>query len=361
MSLLVLLLIVNMFFGAILTYRSEKVNLKEFIISSFIVWILVLGSYGIWYRFKVGDKYYINDEIIELKYIPEYKYIGTCSRPCNCSKKGCSVCSYPCEKIDGNLHYYKRKKEKNYISISKENFNKLNENFELSHKNKGDRPLSMISGDKYDYFYKPRKDLIIPWTERKYYKNKVALTENIIKGRILKEDDVKPYPIEYSLTKINKVVGNINIDSYIINKINSKLDKANIIVYGITKDDKENCEEVKANWLNGKQNDLVFCITSKDNKTIESIKVFGWTKNEVLKKELELFLLNKDLNVFDKEIDYIIDKINSEFIELNMDDYNYLSINISGWDWVLLIFLYLLFSTTSWLVCYFNDYDDGDL
>ncbi len=360
--LIICLGILNVIFGYLFAKYSEKVTNKEFIFSSIVIWVLMFISYGIWYGVKTHDNYFINNEIVAVKYTPYYKYHSTCSYSCHCRpKKGCRICWRPCVKSGGDYYSYALKNE-DYSSwfFSASDFYRMGHLFNKPYKIRGNRPSGTFDSDMNDYVYKPKDDAIVPYSSSRGYINKPAVSENLIVGKTIYDDDILKYPDTGYNFNVNKVVGDLRINNDDIGAINARLERANIIVYGIKNGNTQQCEAVKSNWKNGKLNDLVFCITSTDNKTIEYVKVFGWTKNEVLKKELESMVVNKKFTIFKDLRKQITDKINKDYEELDMEQYSYLDVYISSTtrNWFIAVFLLII--GIAWSVCYFNDWDDDE-
>ena len=360
-SIIIITGILNLVFGYVFQKYSKKITEGEFIVVSVVVWILLIIGFVLWYFAVITDRYYVNNQIKNITYIPRYKYHSTCPYPCYCNKKRCKVCLRPCDKIGGDKYKYKlvfHKKSFYVPTLHHDEFNKIKHKFNVK-KIKGNRPIGTFSGDMNDYYYTPKTEMIVPFTLKLPFKNKVAVSENFVVNKEFETDKVLNYPNTNNFN-IDKVVSERKQDELFIeniNIINSKLNDANIVVY-IAKDISI-CDAVKARWKNGKFNDLIFCLGSLNN-IVNFIKVFGWTRNEVLKKNLESMILNQNLNKFSEKNfqNLIVDSINKNFILLNMDDYNYLSVKFSFKSKLYFILVFFVIMSGLWLTSYYNKYED---
>lgn len=369
MNFIWLLVLANILFGIVLTYKSKRVNLHEFLFVSAAVWICLLLVYGVYCFVRTHDTKFLNDQIISFRYEGPWVSEYTCCKMhrTRCSGSGsnrschtyCAVWG-TCYRDEGDYDEYTTKSNGTYRVSRKDRKLLTSKYFNGPEKVLGDRP-SYHTGDRYDYIWTVKKDVIVPWTTYRSYKNYIASSENIIKGSTNIGEEVKEHPADGILDHLyqNKVFG-VNLDPYKLAIINSSLKvPANLIIYGFKNGNLSQCENLKAKWINGKVNDLVLCLIHDDTQ-INNVEVFGWTESEILKSELETLLLNTKLNSFyDKSTD-IIDIVNKHYVEKDMNKYSYLSIKIRGWDYVLFIFFYLVFVIFGWCWSYQNDINDWD-
>lgn len=358
---------INILFGFVFAYKSKKVTYLEFFILSGSIWIILLGIYGIqWYVHTRDIKFY-NDKIIKLRYEEPWVSWHTC---CKAYKTRCSGsgkhrhCTTSCA-VWGKCYtdegdYSEIYLEKNGIRrvSNKEREILQNKYFKEPYKVKGNRP-SYESGSKLDVFWEIKKDKVAPFTSTVAYKNYVAASENIIKGSESVGEKVKEHPVEtYSgLLDYNKVIG-IDIDPEKVAILNSSLKTtANVIIYGFNGGTLSQCENLKAHWVNGKVNDLVFCLIY-NNDTITFTNVFGWTESEIVKKELESLVIGTKVSEFTNKLDEIKKIIDTSYIEKDMEKYNYLSVKLTKVDYIVLVVFWLIFCIGGWIYTYENEFHD---
>lgn len=367
MNFICILVIINLFFGFIFAYKSKKITYLEFFIVSACVWIAMLIIYGIYWNIRVSDTKFINDKIISLRYEGPWVSEYTCCKihRTSCSGSGknrhctryCAVWG-TCYRNEGDYSEYTLAKNGTHYIQNEKRIELQNKYFDGPKKVLGKRP-SYHDGDKYDYVWTIREDKIAPWTDTRLYKNYIAPSENIIKGSFNVGKEVKKHPTDNLKNNFdyNKVIG-INLDQTKLAILNSSLNNdANIVIYGFKNGSLSDCENLKAKWIGGKVNDLVFCLIH-DNRKITAAKVFGWTENEVLKKELESLILDKDITSFfslSKEIKHLID---NSYVTNDMSKYNYLTINIRGVDYIMFVIFYILLVIGAWSVAYNNNIVD---
>lgn len=368
MQFICLLAFANLIFGFVFAYRSRRITYGEFFLVSVVVWLLMSLVYGIYYKIRISDNKFINDRVISMRYEGPWVSHYTCCKRyatrCHGSGKHRTCTTYcawwgTCYKSEGDYSEYTLEKHGTH-QLSNEKLHELKDlYFSGPEIVKGSRP-SYTSGDKNDYIWKIRPGKIAPWTGTVSYKNYVGPSENIIKGNSNVGEEVEKHPAKYFFDgfTFNKVIG-VNLDQTKLAILNSSLESdANIIVYGFKDGTLSQCENLRAKWIGGKINDLVFCIIH-DDITITRAKVFGWTESEIVKTKLQSELVNLKLKDFYNKANKFKEIIDKEYISNTMEKYNYLSVKIRGWDYVLFIFFFLAFAVIGWILMYINDiWDD---
>ena len=178
----------------------------------------------------------------------------------------------------------------------------------------GSRP-DYDSGDKYDYY-----SIVKDNPEFCHYPvNRITTWQNPLKNtkglhsfkKITEEEASKmklpKYPENYQF-KSSRLVGKININIWDWDKMNAAIGeecKVNVIMVNLS-GGVETAKNLQAYWKNGKKNDLVICYGGAFGEVSDWSYVFGWSKSELIKMNLQTIMLDNKVN------DDIIEPIKEE-------------------------------------------------
>lgn len=114
--------------------------------------------------------------------------------------------------------------------------------------------------------------------------------------------------------------------------------QVNLVVVASSTTDRNYGTAVRAQWLNGKKNDVVVVLGAPAYPRIEWAEVFAWTDNEMFKVVLrdELQALG-DMSNPEVVLDVVQKSITKDYVRKPMKDYDYLASEIEPPLWVVVL------------------------
>lgn len=166
------------------------------------------------------------------------------------------------------------------------------------YKERGYRP-DYDSGDRYDYFTTVKDDpefCDYPVNLTRMWNNPLKGTESLYTFKKISDEQAKklhlhPYPRNDTFLS-SRLIG-VPLSSWNWDKMNSAIGKqkrVNVIMINFGSRSMDSAKEQQAYWQNGKKNDLVLCYGKGWSY------VFGWTKSELVKQNLQTILLDNPIN-----------------------------------------------------------------
>lgn len=210
----------------------------------------------------------------------------------------------------------------------------------LNHSNgrkyKGDRNIYSVNNDK---------GYISPVTFNKRFENRVKATPTVFSFVTVPTNiNVHPWPVNDDWMKSDRLLGtaSILVDTYKFDCMNSLLGprkKVNVIMVGFVNEGPEYGQWQQAKWIGGKKNDLVLCFGgASTKKKADWSYVFGWTENELVKKNIQSILMNNPIN--NDILPLITEEINQNYTIKDWSKFDYITIQPPVWSyWVYIILL----------------------
>lgn len=168
---------------------------------------------------------------------------------------------------------------------------------------KGYRP-DYDSGDKNDYISYVNDDpefCDYPVTKRATWSNPLKNSKSLHSYKSVSDEEAKrlnipPYPKNDTFGS-SRIIGTDTINIWNWDKMNSVLgpDKhVNLILVKLST--MEQAKYLQAYWKNGKKNDIVICYGGEDNSLAKWCYVFGWSKSELVKQNIQTLFISKPVN-----------------------------------------------------------------
>jgi hypothetical protein len=301
---LFILMIIPVIAGIFCWLKFHTINLKESGISVAAAFLLILAVLGISKCSDQRDTETLSGRVVSAVHTPKWTAEWT------------ELETYTTTDSKGNVQTHTRlvtKRETHYpkwwVETTLGNF-KISENFfELignKHgikKVKGYRP-NYDEGDRYDYHSYVKDDpefCDYPVTTQNTWKNPLKNSKSLHSFKEIKEEQalkegLPPYP-QNERFKSSRILANTQISIWNWDKMNSAIGeqkKINLILVQLK--DMEQAKRLQQYWKNGKKNDLVICYNGKQGEPADWCYVFGWSKSELVKLNLQSLFLDKPLN-----------------------------------------------------------------
>lgn len=351
-----LILLIGFFFW----YNSRQINIWEWLGSFVVTLLFVCIMHLTYFNVKGHDFEYINSYVTKTHYIPTWE---SNERHINCNKCGQSTC---CR----THHYVETHPEKwiiytninsNY-TVSKVKYNEINKQLGNKIYNKKGLRQNYRSGDKNDYWVENTTNAIIPITDTHLWINKIKMSKNNYNYVSIPDDiNIPDYPKHTDIFKSNKLLGEAtkHFDNLYLDKVNAVLGsikKVNLIIVGFENQESIMGEYIESKWYGGKKNDVVI-VYNVNNNLVSWAKVFGWTDSELLKIKIESLLLNQSSSELNFLLNDIKDIILNNYTLKNFDDYNYMTMEVSTFFYVLSFVILLIIIAIYYYIMYNNIYD----
>lgn len=171
------------------------------------------------------------------------------------------------------------------------------------------------------------------------------------------------YPRVYDYYRVHHVINsNSNVPKSVTTKIDHDIDDAlkhlghskqvNIIVVFTSHESTDFAEALRYNWLNGKKNDVVVVIGTKEYPDVAWVKSFGWAKSDIVNIALEDKI--RTMKIDDESFtDGITDIIEDKYVRRPFDEFKYLLDELSPPIWLLILMAVLDIVLTIVISLYF--------
>lgn len=252
--------------------------------------------------------------------------------------------------------------------ISEKDFNYLckafdNKQTKRGTRSTGNRNSRMIAGDPNDYFTVKKTDYIHPVTKVVSWTNRVKAAPSVFS--FVKVDSKAPvfeYPKNNNHFVSDRLLGTANnyIDISELDKLNATVGKskgANVIIVGFGKGDSSLAHLQEAKWIGGKKNDIVICYGGEDNSA-DWCYVFGWTEQEICKKNLQTLFLERPIN--NEILIFIQQEIMENYKIKDWTKFDYLTIEPPSWVYWVFLFLMVIIQTGFWIFAFNNEFSRED-
>lgn len=216
-------------------------------------------------------------------------------------------------------------------------------------------------GDNKIYSVRNEEGIIIPVTVNQTFENRIKASPSIFSfTKVPTNISVFPWPQNFDWMRSDRLLGTASI---LINQnkfdcMNSMLGprkKVNVIMVGFVNEGPEYGQWQQASWIGGKKNDIVLCFggaTTKQNA--KWVYVFGWTENELVKKNLESILLNNLIN--DEILPLVSKEISLNYKIKDWSKFDYISIEPPTWSYWTYFILMGIIQTSLYVWFHSNDY-----
>jgi hypothetical protein len=216
-----------------------------------------------------------------------------------------------------------------------------------------ERNHHMIGGDPNDYNSVNKNNYVYPVTKIKSFENRVKAAPSVFSYSEVPEATKKllfEYPENSNMFNSDRIVGGSSFNKVLWDQLNSRLGptkKVNLIAVNFGKLlDPSLATWLESYWIGGKKNDLVICFGGVANNKPSWVKVFGWTEQELVKRNLETLLL--DNGIKDDTILLIEKEVVANYKIKDWHKFDYLTIPIPS-SYFLICFLMELLIIGIWI------------
>lgn len=346
MSVFILISLIPITIGCYFWYNNKQVIWLEWVIGTLVALLFAVFFYSIINYSLITDYEIISGRVIKTIFYPKWIEEHTVTYE-DSNGKTCTSTTY----ITHNEYWVlvcnnfgeKKVSKNNYQDITEKFGNKINKIYISK--------SGFYSGDRNIYVCMNETDYFQPTTGWKWYENKVQSSPSLFGYEKVEDNDLLyEYPKCNNFLMSDRLMGFGSIDIEEFDKICSNLSRKQnvnlIILYFNTKDSSiAHLQESK--WIGGNRNDLVLC------KGQSWSYVFGWTDQEIVKRNLETILLNNDLN---NDILSLIEReVWKHYKMKDFEDFDYLQQEISFWVYVLYMIITFIIQFCLWVYFHHNE------
>lgn len=221
-------------------------------------------------------------------------------------------------------------------------------------------------GDRNIYSVNNDKGYIAPVTTIQRFENRIKASPTVFSFATVPTNiNVHPWPSNDDWMKSDRLLGtaSVLIDTYKFDCMNSLLGprkKVNVIMVGFANEGSEYGQWQQAKWIGGKKNDLVLCFGgATTKKKADWSYVFGWTENELVKKNLQSILMSHPIN--NDILPLITEEINQNYKIKDWSKFDYISIQPPTWSYWTFIILLALTQTGLYIWFHSNEFHKGGM
>lgn len=210
------------------------------------------------------------------------------------------------------------------------------------------------SGDPNIYVTINETDYVYPVTTLKRWENRVKAAPSLFSfTQPPKDAPIFEYPENHNSWQSDRLLGRAQRDMgiYAWDCMNTRLGptkKVNVILVGFDSKDRMLGQYQEAKWVGGKKNDLVLCYGDGWSY------VFGWTEEEIVKRNLETLLLNNKVN--NTLISQIEDEIVKNYIIKDWSKFDYISVEPPWWSYIIFFIVMVGAQTGFYFWAHWNDF-----
>lgn len=297
---LFVLMIIPVIAGVVSWVKFSTINLKESSVSVGIGFLTILMVLGMSKCSSQADTETWSGRVVSATHIPEWE------------AEWVEVETYTTTDDKGNVETHTRlvtKHDTHYpewfaettignVSISEGFFRQISNKHGLVVV-EGYRP-NYDSGDRNDYHSYVKDDpefCDYPMTKINRWMNPLKNTKSLHSFKEITEEEagkmgLPKYPQNDTFGS-SRILGNPKINIWNWDKMNSAIGsekRVNLILVQLK--DMDQAKNLQAYWQNGKKNDLVICYNGKQGERADWCYVFGWSKSELVKQNLQTLFID---------------------------------------------------------------------
>lgn len=250
-------------------------------------------------------------------------------------------------------------------AIGADKFEYFVKKFNHRESKKGQRRTSehdskMLEGDPNDYYSMNKTRWIEPITKTVSFENRIKATPTVFSFAKLPENvKVHDYPPNNNPFVSDRLMGTAKVffDQFQFDKLNAELGPikhVNIIIVGFGDKDTSYGDWQEAKFIGGKKNDLVITF-GKATRTSppQWVKVFGWTENEIVKRNIETLFLTNILS--DDIFISLKNEIARNYVIKDWSKFDYITVEPPVWSYFVFFGVILVVQGGLWYIFHTNE------
>jgi hypothetical protein len=248
--------------------------------------------------------------------------------------------------------------EKQERSISEAEYSDIKQKFGDKVDVTQPRKSGFDSGDPNVYTVQNHTNIILPAVTSFYFENRVKAAPSMFSyQKVDAKAPVFKYPEVQDWRKSDRLLGTALRAVPLLewDRMNARLGpskRVNVILVGFDSADSGLGQLQEAKWVGGKKNDLVLCYGEQKGKILWS-HVFGWTEQEIVKRNLETILLHKSSGM--DFIPKVEEEIKKNYKIKDWSKFDYITLQPPLWSYFVLLLLMTVIQGGLWFFFVYND------
>jgi hypothetical protein len=297
-------MIIPVIAGCVSWIKFHTINLKEAGISVGVAFLLIISTLGISQCSMEMDSETLSGRVTQATHIPKWRAEWTELQTYTTTDSKGQTQTHTRLVTKSRTHHPKWYVETTVgrFNISQNFFNTIGQKYGIDIV-RGYRP-DFDSGDRNDYHSYVDDDpefCDYPVTAKNMWRNPLKNSRSLHSFRKISDEEASKmglpeYPQNETFVS-SRLIGEHDISIWNWDKMNSAIGeekKVNLILVKI--DSIDNAKQLQQYWKGGKKNDLVICYNGEIGKPAEWCYVFGWSKNELVKLNLQTLFLDNPVN-----------------------------------------------------------------
>ena len=212
-------------------------------------------------------------------------------------------------------------------------------------------------GDNNIYRTSNKTGYIYPVTTTVEFENRIKAAPTVFSFvKVPTNIPVYKWPENPNWMASDRLLGVVGISPLEFDRMNSRLGyhkRVNVIFVGFNSADSMLGDYQQASWIGGRKNDLVITYGFKGTNVLWS-KVFGWTEQEMCKRNIESIVLANPIN--NNLLPLIEKEIKSSYIIKDWTKFSYIQIEPPLWSYITLIILMFVSQVGFWFWAHCNNF-----
>ena len=215
---------------------------------------------------------------------------------------------------------------------------------------------SRSSGDRNIYCVFNKTGYVYPVTTLHHFENRIKAAPTVFSfGKVPDNIPVYEWPENPNWQVSNRLLGLIGNGLSILewDRMNSELGprkKINLIMIGFGQKSSEIAEYQRSKFIGGKKNDVVICYGGSNPSKADWVVCFGWTENELCKRNLETIVLTHKID--NQLIPLIKQEIYKNYEIKDWSKFDYISIEPPTWAYY--VYFVVMIVSQGCLYLYFH-------
>ena len=361
--------------GCFLFMLNRRVNWQEWLFGTALAFLVSAIMHGFAIYGMTDDIQTLSGSITHICHFPAWteRYTEHHSETTTDSKGNTHTRTWTTTEYDHHSEYWsaflsfgKVAEEKN---ISQSKYEEIKKNFGGVIEDGGRQAYhhggTCTSGDNNIYLTQNKTKYLYPVTTISHFENKIKASPTLFSFCKV-PDTIKVYewPQNPNCMVSDRLIGESRISILEFDRMNSRIGpykRANVLMINFGDKDSSIAQYEQAKLCGGKKNDLVLCYGQVGTNGIPAWSmVFGWTEQEICKRNIETIILSHPIN--NDILPLIENEVKRTYVIKDWTKWDYVSVEPRPMYYMILIILMILTQVGFWIWAGCNEFTkDGSL
>lgn len=335
-------------------YFHHKITIGEFSVQLIVPVLLIFLLKWILSENNVTSTEYWTNPVQKVEYFEDWdEWIDeTCE--CCCDDDGNNCTTYDCSYRRYHEEYWLLTTSTGSYKITQQEFKRISNLFSNIQKVDLNRDYYRKDGDKWLSVWPGTNKTLESVSTAHKYRNKIKASKNVFNFPDIDTSDINRYGLyDYPSIKNLKQRHILGLDDSVNERkmeiLNSRLGptkQVKVFILFFTDKDKMAGQMQEWYWKGGNKNEFIICIGLDKSGKVKWNYIFSWTEKAINKIEIRNYIddqIDKKIKL-SEIIDYTYTILNNNFVRKQFKDFEYLKIDMTGKQLLLLYSIILIFS-----------------